>query len=87
ANRIVVKAGTSIVSNPRGYPCLSRMGAVVEQCAWLKKMGKEVILVSSGAVGVGRQMLRKQQLLHTSMGAVLDGHAEVRDDGKEVKKL
>eukprot|EP00903_Cladosiphon_okamuranus_P013767 g12814.t1 len=77
ATRIVVKAGTSIVSNPRGYPCLSRIGAVVEQCAWLKKMGKEVILVSSGAVGVGRQMLRKQQLLHTSMGAVLDGHAEV----------
>ncbi|CAN0551945.1 unnamed protein product, partial [Laminaria digitata] len=56
ATRIVVKAGTSIVSNPRGYPCLSRMGAVVEQCAWLKKMGKEVILVSSGAVGVGRQV-------------------------------
>ncbi|CAM9542032.1 unnamed protein product [Ascophyllum nodosum] len=77
ASRIVVKTGTSIVSNARGYPCLSRIGAVVEQCARLKKMGKEVILVSSGAVGVGRQMLRKQQLLHTSMGAVLDGHAEV----------
>ncbi|CAM9875126.1 unnamed protein product, partial [Sphacelaria rigidula] len=56
ANRVVVKAGTSIVSTPGGYPCLSRMGAIVEQCAWLRKMGKEVILVSSGAVGVGRQV-------------------------------
>lgn len=56
AKRIVVKAGTSIVSDPRGYPCLSRIGAVVEQCARLKKMGKDVILVSSGAVGVGRQV-------------------------------
>lgn len=56
ANRIVVKAGTSIISNSKGYPSLSRMGAIVEQCAWLNKMGKEVILVSSGAVGVGRQV-------------------------------
>lgn len=31
-------------------------------------------------------MLRKQQLLHTSMGAVLDGHAEVRGEGRDLKK-
>ncbi|KAG5189569.1 Aldehyde/histidinol dehydrogenase [Tribonema minus] len=74
AHRIVIKAGTSVVSDERGYPSLTRLGAIVEQCAWLRKMGKEVLLVSSGAVGVGRQLLRKQQLLNSSLGQVLDGH-------------
>ncbi|CAM9400671.1 unnamed protein product, partial [Phaeothamnion confervicola] len=74
AHRIVVKAGTSVVSDPRGYPSLSRLGAIVEQCVWLRKQGKEVVLVSSGAVGIGRQLLRRQGLLTTSMGSVLDGH-------------
>lgn len=52
----MVKLGTTIVSNNSGYPSLARIGAVVEQCAWLRKMGKQVILVSSGAIGVGRQV-------------------------------
>lgn len=73
AQRIVIKAGTSVVSDESGYPALNRLGAIVEQCAWLRKMGKEVLLVSSGAVGVGRQLLRKQQLLNSSLGQVLRG--------------
>ena len=33
ANRIVIKAGTSVVSTPEGYPSLSRMAAIVEHAA------------------------------------------------------
>eukprot|EP00953_Heterococcus_sp_UTEX-ZZ885_P012268 7034-Heterococcus_DN1.PRE.5 len=76
AHRIVIKAGTSVVSDDRGYPSLTRLGAIVEQCAWLKKLGKEVLLVTSGAVGVGRQMMRKQQLLNSSFGQVMNGFDE-----------
>ncbi len=34
-----------MVSNDGGSPSLSRLGALVEQCSWLTKMGKEVVLV------------------------------------------
>jgi delta-1-pyrroline-5-carboxylate synthetase len=60
AQRIVIKAGTGIVTEPSGVPSLSRIGAIVEQICWLRTCDKEVILVSSGAVGIGRQLLRRQ---------------------------
>ena len=31
SKRVVIKAGTSIVSTPEGYPSLSRIAAIVEQ--------------------------------------------------------
>lgn len=48
SGRIVIKAGTAVISNPDGYPSLTRMADLVEQCARLVHSGKEVILVSSG---------------------------------------
>jgi glutamate 5-kinase len=66
AQRIVIKAGTGVVSNDLGYPSLTRMAAIVEHATALVKEGKEVIIVTSGAVGVGKQILKKQGLLkHT----------------------
>lgn len=48
SGRIVIKAGTAVISNPDGYPSLTRMADLVEQCARLVHSGKEVILISSG---------------------------------------
>jgi len=59
ASRIVVKVGTAIVTDSTGRPSLSRLGAIVEQICWLRSQGKEVIFVSSGAVGIGRQVISK----------------------------
>ncbi len=36
---------------------LGRIGHLVEQVSELKKQGKEVIIVSSGAIAVGKQLL------------------------------
>lgn len=71
AQRIVIKAGTSIVSTPDGYPSLSRMANIVEYAAKLVRAGKEVIIVTSGAVGVGRQRLQRQALLKQSLSDVM----------------
>ena len=71
ANRVVIKAGTSVVSTPEGYPSLSRMAGLVENAAQLVRDGKEVLIVTSGAVGVGRQRLRKQQLLRQSVSDII----------------
>ena len=41
------------------------------QAAQLVRSGKEVLIVTSGAVGVGRQRLRKQALLRQSMSELI----------------
>ena len=58
ARRVVVKAGTSVVANADGSPSLRRLGAIVEQISELNHEGVEVVFVSSGAVGMGRNLLR-----------------------------
>ena len=67
ARRVVVKAGTSIVTNSDGRPSLTRLGAITEQIAELVRVGKQVIFVSSGAVGMGKQLLRKQARMNMSL--------------------
>lgn len=51
--RLVVKVGTSSVNHPNGRPNLFQIECLVRQVADLYNQGKEVILVSSGAVGAG----------------------------------
>ena len=57
AKRIVVKAGSNVVIRPDGTPALSRLFALMETLAALRRDGREVLLVSSGAVGLGLQAL------------------------------
>ena len=56
-HRIVVKIGSNVLTQKDGLPDLKRIGHLVEQIAAIKKQGKEVILVSSGAVASGRSMI------------------------------
>jgi glutamate 5-kinase len=51
--RIVVKLGTGVLTDSRKQPDLAQMGRLVSQVANQRKSGKEVVLVSSGAVGAG----------------------------------
>ncbi|MBR2904827.1 MAG: hypothetical protein IKC08_02915, partial [Lentisphaeria bacterium] len=50
-HRVVVKAGTRLLTDPES---LSR---IIRQIADIRKEGKQVILVSSGAVGTGMKLL------------------------------
>ena len=54
--RIVVKAGTNLLSSATGID-MERVSAIVDQIASLKESGHQVILVSSGAVGLGAKAL------------------------------
>jgi delta-1-pyrroline-5-carboxylate synthetase len=71
ARRIVVKVGTTVVTQPDGSFALGRLGDVVEQISQLQKMGKQVVLVSSGAVGKGAQELSRQALLTLPLSGFL----------------
>ena len=56
--RIVVKIGSNALTRTDGRLDVTRMSALVDQIAWLRQQGYEVILVSSGAVACGRRELK-----------------------------
>ncbi|MFO7562186.1 MAG: glutamate 5-kinase [Enhygromyxa sp.] len=58
AQRIVVKLGTHVVTHEGREFALGRVFALVEALARLRRAGKDVLVVSSGAVGLGRRALR-----------------------------
>jgi glutamate 5-kinase len=57
--RIVVKLGTTLLTSGRDHLDLSVMATLVEQIATLHSRGREVIVVSSGAVAAGRERVRR----------------------------
>lgn len=56
-NRIVVKVGTSSLVSETGSLDRVKVGGLVEQLSQLKRAGKEVILVTSGAIRAGMEKL------------------------------
>lgn len=56
-SRIVVKLGTGVLTDSENKPDLAQMKQLVAQIAALRKSGKEVVLVTSGAVGAGMGVL------------------------------
>ena len=57
SRRIVFKFGTNVLRNDDKEISLSRIYSFIEDIAKLKKLGKEVIIVTSGAVGLGAKKL------------------------------
>ncbi|MDY5975610.1 MAG: hypothetical protein SPI84_03105, partial [Anaerovoracaceae bacterium] len=51
--RIVVKVGTSTIAHPTGRLNIRHVDQLVRVMADLKNAGHELILVSSGAIGMG----------------------------------
>src|SRR3954466_11696139 len=79
AHRIVVKVGTHVVTHDGVELALGRIMEIVEGLARLRQAGREIVLVSSGAVGLGMQVLglkeRPRSLgLRQACAAVGQGH-------------
>jgi len=76
--RIVIKVGSNVLTRKDGKLDVTRMSAIVDQIAWLRRNGFEVILVSSGAVACGRRELQveheldsvEQRQLYSALGQV-----------------
>ena len=56
--RIAVKIGSNVLARKDGTLDVTRMSALVDQVAELRKAGVEVILISSGAVASGRSEIK-----------------------------
>ena len=77
--RIVVKAGTSLLTRGADRLNLEIMATLVEQIARLHLSGMDMVLVSSGAVAAGRHVLgipqeRRELPLRQVLAAVGQGH-------------
>ena len=56
--RWVVKLGTGILSDPRGRVDIGQIEHLAAQVVELRRLGHQVLLVSSGAVGCGMSLLK-----------------------------
>src|SRR6202521_4382094 len=57
ARRLIIKVGTSTVTGAEGELSIARVEPIVRSIARLMNGGRQVVLVSSGAVGLGRGWL------------------------------
>jgi glutamate 5-kinase len=57
ARRLVIKLGTNTVAGTQGELSAERVRPIAESIAGLMREGRQVVLVSSGAVGLGRGWL------------------------------
>lgn len=78
--RIVVKVGTSTLTRENGSLNLRNMDILARVLSDLKGMGHEVILVSSGAIGIGASRLgmkERPSLLRYKQAAAAVGQCEM----------
>jgi glutamate 5-kinase len=61
ASRIVVKLGTGVLTDAKKQPDLGQMEQLVAQVARQRQLGREIVLVSSGAVGAGMGLLKHER--------------------------
>ena len=59
--RLVLKVGTNVLQRPSGRLDYNLISELAEQIASLRILGHEVLLVSSGSVGAGRELLHLGQ--------------------------
>jgi glutamate 5-kinase len=57
ARRIVIKLGTNVIIRDDGAPAVGLIHGLVESAINLRREGREVIFVSSGAIGLGVRRL------------------------------
>jgi glutamate 5-kinase len=57
AQRIVIKVGTNVVMRDDGRLALSQLYGIAESVARLRQQGRDVLMVSSGAVGLGMERI------------------------------
>jgi len=67
AKRIVIKLGTNVLRNDEGFVSLPRVYTFIEDISNLVKSGKEVIVITSGAVGLGKKRLGLEDTQGTAL--------------------
>ena len=92
--RVVVKVGTSSITYENGKVNFRYLDHLTRQLADLKNRGLDVVLVTSGAIGVGLPMLgfhKKPDFLPYKQAAAAVGQGalgiEFREDRKDLAEM
>ena len=89
SKRLVIKVGSSLLASDRGKINKKVLKNIVDDISYLKSKNKEVIIVSSGAIALGKKdFFGAQELsLQESQGAAAIGQIELMTSWKsEFKK-
>src|ERR1035441_6960396 len=58
AQRIVIKMGTNVIMRDDGAPAIGLVYGIVESAVNVLRTGRQVLIISSGAIGLGAKSLR-----------------------------
>src|ERR1017187_7018049 len=61
ARRIVIKMGTNVIMRDDGAPAVGLIYGIVESAVNVLRSGRQVLIVSSGAIGLGAKSLRLEK--------------------------
>lgn len=75
ATHVVLKFGTGVLTEHIQKGSTRFFRQVARECRWLQQQGKRVIIVSSGAVGFGREVLKERRGLALPNASVAEKQA------------
>ena len=76
-NRIVIKIGSAVLANSNGKVNQGILAAISEDIAWLLKKNKEVLVVSSGAIALGRKNIILPENLSLPESQAMAAHGQI----------
>jgi glutamate 5-kinase len=76
-NRIVIKIGSAVLATNNGKVNHNVLTSISEDIAWLFKKNKEVLIVSSGAIALGRKKIKFSENLSLAESQALAAHGQI----------
>lgn len=76
-NRIVIKVGSALIAQLNGKLNQEILAAICEDVAWLLKKDKEILIVSSGAIALGRKKIKTSSNLTLADSQAMAAHGQI----------